>query len=84
MNKIPCIYGHDISKYNRKDRRCGKCHSERNARYEKTSKGVSAISKYEQRRRQKPERWYYNIKSKIKSRIARKKAKIAEMERMLV
>jgi hypothetical protein len=82
VRKIPCIYGHDITKYNRSDGRCGRCHTLRNKKYRQTT-GLAKHLDYESRRRAKPERIYYRVKWFIKDRIKSKMQKVAELEREL-
>lgn len=80
MDRIPCIYGHDVTKYNRSDRRCGQCHVERNRRYRKTQQGKILETAREERRRRNPERWYYKLKWYLTKKIESSKQKIAELE----
>lgn len=84
IKRRPCIHGHDITKYNRSDGRCGKCHTIRNNRWRKSIRGRDKEAKYEARRSKNPERIYYRIKWFIKDRINSKTHKIAELERELI
>lgn len=82
-NTKTCYQGHILANYKRKDGKCGGCHDLRQKRYRATPVGRARYLAWEEKRRGKAERIYYNIKWNLKASINAKKQKIAELERII-
>lgn len=63
-----CGNGHDKTRYNRADGKCGGCHYERQLRYYQTERGRAIRS-------------YMRMKNKLRRKIKDTQARIAELER---
>jgi hypothetical protein len=83
MSKPKSKCGHDLTKYNRSDGRCGRCHTLRNQKYRSTPKGRKMNLAREERRRNNPRRIYYRLKWLLNASINAKRQRIAELERTL-
>lgn len=77
---ILCPKGHDTSRYNRADGKCGGCHYEKNKRYRATPKGHAKQRAYDKKRAATFARYFYRYRWHLRRRIAEKTARLEREE----